>query len=194
MSRAVQGGIHGASGKGRPCLLVSALSPRRATERGSAEMVRPQAWPGAKRWVRRTGARLRAARRTMRARLHHHSRSRIPGEKHGQHFAGVDDYFFGVNLARFIEDAGVMPAIPEVQSDGQVFTSRFFCFHKTGVYTPAFSFLLVRLLFRHRRAHATRPSSVQLKCISSAKVSGMMIPAVIPGEMTSISRPYACIV
>ena len=66
----------------------------------------------------------------MRARFHDDSRSWISGTKRGQHFARVHNRFLGENLARFVENARVMPAIPEVQSDGQFFNSRFFCIHK----------------------------------------------------------------
>ena len=55
------------------------------------------------------------------------------------------DALLGENLARFIEDARVVVAIPEVQSDRSFFNSRFFCFHTAGVYAPAFLFLLVGL-------------------------------------------------
>jgi hypothetical protein len=42
---------------------ATAVWRRSPTQRGSAEKVTPQAWPGAQRRVRRAGARLRAARR-----------------------------------------------------------------------------------------------------------------------------------
>ena len=61
-------------------------------------------------------------------------------------------------LARFIEDAHVVVAIPEVQSDGQFTNCSFFCFHTAGDYTPAFSFLLVGPLWA--RINASR------KCFS----------------------------
>ena len=61
--------------------------------------------------------------RAVRARLHHERRARIPGAKRGHHFARVHDRFLGEGLARGIEDARVVAAISEVQSDGQFFTS-----------------------------------------------------------------------
>jgi hypothetical protein len=56
------------------------------------------------------------------ARLHHEGGTGIAGTKRGDHFAGIDDHFLGEDLARFVEDAHVVVTIPEIQSDGQVFS------------------------------------------------------------------------
>ena len=74
--------------------------------------------------------------RAVRAGLHDGRRARIPGAKRGQHFARVHNRFLGEDLARGIEDAHMVAAIPEVQSGGQFFTSRYFGIHKAGHYTP----------------------------------------------------------
>jgi hypothetical protein len=67
------------------------------------------------------------------------------GQERSHHFARVRDRFLGDDLAGCIEDAHVVPAIPEVQANGHLFNSRYFGFHKAGDDTPAFSSLLVEL-------------------------------------------------
>jgi hypothetical protein len=81
----------------------------------------------------------------VRARLHHDRRRGETRGERGEALAGVDDYFLGDDVTGGIEDARAVAAVPEVQSDGQFFTSRYFCVHTAGDYTPAFSFLLVGL-------------------------------------------------
>ena len=98
-----------------------------------------------------------------------------------QHFPAIDDYFLsetergsaemlepraerrvsrpgarvsgqgGEQSRRFIEDARVVVAIPEIQSDRQFTNSSFFRFYTAGDYTLAFSFLLVRPFVRSHR-------------------------------------------
>jgi hypothetical protein len=50
----------------------------------------------------------------------------------GHNLAGVGNRFLGDDVAGSVEDAHRVAAIPEVQSDGQFFNSRYFGFHRAG--------------------------------------------------------------
>ncbi len=78
--------------------------------------------------------------RAVRARLPHPGCARRPGKERGRHDAGGDDRFPGQNPAGGGEDIRVVAVIPEVQPDGQSFTTGISVFiRREMIHPPAHS-------------------------------------------------------